>query len=69
MAQIEATGLNDDEMTLIIRRFKRSLKGRKNNGTKPWGKHTCFNRGKTGHFISNCPYNDDDHEKIKRESR
>jgi hypothetical protein len=29
MAQIEAVGLNEDEMALIIKRFKTALKGRK----------------------------------------
>ena len=29
VAQVEATGLNEDEMTLIIKRFKTALKGRK----------------------------------------
>jgi phenylalanyl-tRNA synthetase beta subunit len=29
VAQVEATGLNEDEMALIIKRFKTALKGRK----------------------------------------
>jgi hypothetical protein len=29
MAQIEAVGLNEDEMALVIKRFKTTLKGRK----------------------------------------
>jgi hypothetical protein len=29
VAQVEAVGLNEDEMTLIIKRFKTALKGRK----------------------------------------
>jgi hypothetical protein len=29
VAQIEATSLNEDEMALVIKRFKTSLKGRK----------------------------------------
>jgi hypothetical protein len=29
VAQVEAAGLNEDEMTLIIKRFKIVLKGRK----------------------------------------
>ena len=29
VAQVEAAGLNEDEMTLIIKRFKTALKGRK----------------------------------------
>jgi hypothetical protein len=38
VAQVEAAGLNEDEMALIIKRFKTALKGRKeypnNNKTK-----------------------------------
>jgi hypothetical protein len=29
VAQVEVVGLNEDEMTLIIKRFKTALKGRK----------------------------------------
>jgi hypothetical protein len=29
VGQVEAAGLNEDEMTLIIKRFKTALKGRK----------------------------------------
>ncbi len=59
VAQIEAAGLNDEEMALIIKRFKTVLKGR--NGqpskTKTKGKRSCFKCGKLGHFIANCPEN------------
>jgi hypothetical protein len=62
VAQVEATGLNEDEMTLIIERFKTALKGRKEypNRNKTRGKRSCFKCGKTGHFIANCPDNDSD---------
>jgi hypothetical protein len=44
VAQVEATGLNEDEMALIIKRFKTALKGRKEypNKNKSRGKHSCF---------------------------
>jgi hypothetical protein len=62
VAQVEAAGLNEDEMTLIIKRFKTALKGRKEypNKNKARGKRSCFKCGKTGHFIAQCPDNDDD---------
>ena len=50
--QVEAVELNEDEMTLIIKRFKTALKGRKvyPNKNKTKGKRSCFKCGKTGHF-------------------
>jgi hypothetical protein len=54
VAQVEAIGLNKDEMALIIKRFKTALKGRKEypNKNKTRGKCSCFKCGKTGHFIA-----------------
>jgi hypothetical protein len=64
VAQVEAAGLNEEEMALIIKRFKTTLRGRKEhpNKTKTKGKHSCFKCGKIGHFIANCPDNDSDQE-------
>jgi hypothetical protein len=60
VAQVEATRLNKDEMTLIIKRFKTALKGRKEypNKNKSKGKRSCFKCGTSGHFIAQCPDND-----------
>jgi hypothetical protein len=62
VAQVEAAGLNEDEMALIIKRFKTALKGRKEypNKNKTRGKRSCFKCGKTGHFIAQCPDNEND---------
>jgi hypothetical protein len=62
VAQVEAAGLNEDEMALIIKRFKTTLKGRKEypNKNKTRGKRSCFKCGKTGHFIAQCPDNEND---------
>jgi hypothetical protein len=62
VAQVEAAGLNEDEMALIIKRFKTALKGRKEypNKNKSRGKRSCFKCGKSGHFIAQCPNNDND---------
>jgi hypothetical protein len=51
--QIEAVSLNEDEMTLVIKRFKTALKGHKDypNKSKSKGKRTCFKCGKSDHFI------------------
>jgi hypothetical protein len=68
VAQVEATGLNEEEMTLIIKRFKTALKGRKEypNKNKSRGKRSCFKCGKSGHFIAQCPDNDDDQAQEKK---
>jgi hypothetical protein len=67
VAQVEAAGLNENEMALIIKRFKTALKGRKEhpNKSKTKGKRSCFKCGKIGHFIANCPDNDSDQEQGK----
>jgi hypothetical protein len=54
VAQVEAVGLNEDEMALIIKRFKTMLKGRKEypNKNRSRRKRSCFKCGKTSHFIA-----------------
>jgi hypothetical protein len=49
-------------MALVIKRFKTTLKGRKEypNKIKSKGKCSCFKYGKSGHFIAQCPNNDND---------
>jgi hypothetical protein len=71
VAQVEAAGLNENEMTLIIKRFKTALKGRKEhpNKNKTKGKRSCFKCGKTGHFIANYPDNDSDQGQEKSGKR
>jgi hypothetical protein len=71
LAQVEAAGLNEDEMSLIIKRFKTALKGRKeySNKIKTRGKRSCFKCGKTGHFITQCPDNDNDQGQEKSGKR
>jgi hypothetical protein len=67
VAQVEAAGLNEDEMALIIKRFKTTLKGRKeySNTNKSRAKRSCFKCGKSGHFIAQCPDNDNDQAQEK----
>jgi hypothetical protein len=61
VAQVEAAGLNDEDMA-IIKRFKSALKGHKSyNNNKSKGKRACFKCGKIGHFIAKClDYESDD---------
>jgi hypothetical protein len=71
VAQVEAVGLNEEEMALIIKRFKTTLKGCKEhpNKSKTKGKHSCFKCGKIGHFIANCPDNDSDQDQEKKREK
>jgi hypothetical protein len=71
VAQVEAAGLNDEEMALIIKRFKTALKGRKGqpSKTKTKGKRSCFKCGKIGHFIANCPDNESDQEQGRKREK
>jgi hypothetical protein len=68
VAQVETVGLNEEEMALVIKRFKTALKGRKEypNKNKSTGKRPCFKCGKSGHFIAQCPDNDNDHAQEKK---
>jgi hypothetical protein len=73
VAQVEAAGLHEDEMALIIKRFKTALKGRKEypNKNKTRGKRSCFKCGKTSHFIAQCLDNDNDQgqEKYRKKEK
>jgi hypothetical protein len=54
VAQVETVRLNEEEMALVIMRFKTALKARKDypNKNKSRGKLSRFKCGKTGHFIA-----------------
>jgi hypothetical protein len=68
---VEAAGINEDEMALIIKRFKTALKGHKEcpNKNKSKAKCSCFKSSKSGHFIAQCPDNDNDQEKKGKKER
>jgi hypothetical protein len=68
VTQVEAVGLNEEEMDLVIKRFKTALKGRKDypNKNKSRGERSCFKCGKSGHFIGQCPYNKNNQEQDKK---
>jgi hypothetical protein len=57
VAQVEAARLNEEEMALVIKRFKTALKGRNEypNKNKSRGECSCFKCGNSGHFITQCP--------------
>ena len=56
VAQIEAAGLNDEEMALIIKRFKTVLKGHKGqpSKTKTKGKRSCFTDRSSGTWTASA---------------
>jgi hypothetical protein len=68
VAQVEPVGLNEEEMALVIKRFKTALKGCKDypNKNKSRRKCSCFKHGKSGHFIAQCPYNENEQEQEKK---
>jgi hypothetical protein len=66
---------DEDEMALFIKKFnkciskRRSFKGDRKEKTR--SKKVCYNCGKNGHFIAQCPYErkDEYNDKKKRSSR
>jgi hypothetical protein len=54
--QIDASKLDNEEMALIIKSFRKILKQRKGKDYKPRSKRVCYRCGKSGHFIVKCPY-------------
>jgi hypothetical protein len=53
---IDASKLDNEEMTLIIKSFRQILKQRRGKNYKPRSKWVCYRCGKSGHFIAKCPY-------------
>jgi hypothetical protein len=67
---IDASKLDDEEMTLIIKSFWQILKQRKGKDYKPCSKRVCYRCGKSGHFIEKCPYtSDSDRDEDKKEKK
>jgi hypothetical protein len=70
---IDASKLDNEEMTLIIKSFRQILKQRKGKDYKPCSKKVCYKCGKPGHFIAKCPLSSDsdrgDDKKGKRREK
>jgi hypothetical protein len=56
---IDASNLDNVEMTLIIKSFRQILKQRRRKDYKPRSKRVCYKCGKPGHFIGKCPMSSD----------
>jgi hypothetical protein len=64
---IDASKLDNEEMTLIIKSFRQILKQRRGKDYKPRSKEVCYKCGKPGHFIAKCPLSSDsDRDNDKR---
>jgi hypothetical protein len=70
---IDASKLDNEEMTLIIKSFRQILKQRREKDYKPRFKRVCYWCGKFGHFIAKCPYSSesdrDEDKKGKKEKK
>jgi hypothetical protein len=70
---IDASKLDNEEMTLIIKSFRQILKQRKAKDYKPCSKKVCYKCGKPGHFIAKCLLSSDsdrgDNKKGKRREK
>jgi hypothetical protein len=51
---IDASKLDNEEMTLIIKSFRQILKQRRGKDYKPRSKRVCYRCGKSDHFIAKC---------------
>jgi hypothetical protein len=70
---IDASKLDNKEMTLIIKSFRQILKQRRGKDYKPCSKRVCYKCGKPDHFIAKCPNSSrsdrDDDKKGKRKEK
>jgi hypothetical protein len=56
---IDASKLDNEEMTLIIKSFRQILKQKRGKDYKPRSKKVCYKCDKPGHFIAKCPISSD----------
>jgi hypothetical protein len=71
---IDASKLDNEEITLIIKSFRQILKQRRGKDYKPRSKRVCYRCGKSGHFIAKCPISsesdrDEDKKGKKKEKK
>jgi hypothetical protein len=56
---INASKLDNEEMSLVIKSFRQILKQRRGKDYKPRSMKVCYKCGKPGHFIAKCPISSD----------
>jgi hypothetical protein len=61
---------DEDEVALFIKKFNKFIKKRRpykeERKEKPRSKRVCYNCGKNGHFITQCPYERKEKDNDKR---
>jgi hypothetical protein len=67
---IDASKLDNEEMSLIIKSFRQILKQRRGKNNKSHSKKVCYRCGKSGHFIAKCPISSEsDRDEDKKEKK
>jgi hypothetical protein len=70
---INASKLDNKEMTLIVKSFRQILKQRRGKDYKPRSKRVCYKCGKPGHFIAKYPISSgsdrDNDKKVKKKEK
>jgi hypothetical protein len=70
---IDASKLDNEEMALIIKRFRQILMQRRGKNYKPRSRRVCYKCGKLDHFIAKCPMSSesdrDDNKKGKKKEK
>jgi hypothetical protein len=68
----DSSSLDDDGMALLMKNFSKLMRNRNYKGNKRHErskrriKRNCYNCGKSGHFIANCPYEKKEDKEEKR---
>jgi hypothetical protein len=66
---IDASKLDNEEMSLIIKIFHQILKQSRGKDYKPRSKRVCYKCGKPGHFIAKCPMSSDSYRDTDKKGK